>query len=177
MHGDERDHQTKEGTIMTEPTAYTPEEIARHRRQWITALRSKLPQAYGRLRDRSGQRDGFCCLGVAEKARGARWKTTTAITTMNEWATEDEPENYSLLSRAACAWYGILVRATDPYVVWSCERDSTPLVLVRTLTGLNDDERLSLTEIADVIEDQGDDWDGSHDWAIAEHDRRRSSRP
>ena len=43
--------------------AYTKDEQAEHRKQWVQALRSdSYQQAQGKLR---GAHDGFCCLGVA----------------------------------------------------------------------------------------------------------------
>lgn len=149
-------------------TVVVTDEHRARRRAWVDELRTGLPQTHGQLRTYDERahnaRAAYCCLGVAEQIRGARW----VVSHVGHWTTTDDQDNYSLLSRAARDWYGL--EPTDPYVVWNGGKRTGGRAVVRTLSALNDDEHLTLDKIADVIEQQGDDWDGTYEYALTQQE-------
>lgn len=175
---------------MTELPALSPDEVTANRAVWLTALESgNYPQACGLLRTD----EGYCCLGVAEDARGAAW-TGDGEDANGEYGVPDrfitlldpvtsEPLRFpgtsrnvafgsgagpmlALLSADGMRWLGVL--AADPFVVvWEDDGWTDA-----TLTTLNDDWRLSLAQVAAVIRDQAPHWDG-HSVTVNDEVQRR----
>lgn len=176
---------------MTEPSTESPTArpspagVAANRAAWVAALRSgDYQQATGALR----VGDTYCCLGVAETARGAAWYELPSLDDVDddvdnpvERGVDDEGTHgvrdddgvvvATTLSRDARRWLG--VRTDNPAV---CVRDDTGGYYVDDLVALNDGLRLSLTEIAAVVADQPPDWDGSLEAARLDVDQRNARR-
>jgi hypothetical protein len=162
---------------MNEPNEPTI-DVATNRTRVIEALRSgDYRQTQGTLRaTQSHLTDdvkvfGYCCLGVVEAVRGCQWIPEYRENRGNQdtrWHVDERYGSTTTMSEVARAWLGVVTG--DPHVVYRQTR-SQPYY-VTTLTTLNDNVGLSLAEIADVIEDQPDDWDGSFDGANREVTRR-----
>jgi hypothetical protein len=124
------------------------------RRFWIQELRSgKYPQTQGTLRRLEPRVDlnsgaiwrevGYCCMGVAaENCPGVVASPRTSHMMYDDHAAR--------LPDRAADWLGLTL--DDPFILYEGES-------IR-LSQLNDTLRLTLPEIADVIEAQADDWDG-----------------
>jgi hypothetical protein len=152
---------------------------------WIERLREPgLLQAQGQLMAEEfadGPRS-YCCLGVAEEVRGCTWRHRNGFDRdagnygpgvpfvpvhADDVAAEVEERNGANLHMSTARWLG--VRERDPFVavrpaLISNWVDGT----VQTLSMLNDNFKLSLRTIADVIQAQEPDWDGTYDRARAD---------
>lgn len=109
--------------------------------KWIAALRSeKYPQTTELLRDCQG----YCCLGVLTdlylQERNEDWGQDV-IEGVTYYHFDYDGNN---LSAPVIKWSGL--DSCDPDVVY--EED------LKTLTYLNDDQRLNFKEIAKIIEEQ-----------------------
>lgn len=169
-----------------------PDEVAANRDRWASALESSdYRQATGELRNSTG----FCCLGVAEDARGAQWKwnddsddafwlvgrrielvdpvTGAPLQRPNRelptrlMVGSLDPRNHAVLTGDGAYWLGLI--ETDPSVVVWDEDDGWS---VNTLTELNDSHEFDFRLIAAIVRDQPPAWDGSHTWASREANRR-----
>jgi hypothetical protein len=156
----------------TKPTI----DVATNRTRVLEALRSgDYRQTRGILRaTQSGPTDdvkvfGYCCLGVVETIRGCVWIPEYRENRDTRWHVDERYGSTTTLSEVAQAWLGVI--SGDPHVVYRDTRSES--YYVTTLTKLNDNVGLSLAEIADVIEGQPDDWDGSFNHASREVTRRR----
>jgi hypothetical protein len=119
-------------------------------RKWVDALRSgDYQQAQGALRHDGADQDGYCCLGVACDISGlGRW---VMVPEDDEYdfgpsaRAYQVGEEYStgVLPRSVAEWLG--VSDGNPDVNYDPEGPYT-------LAGLNDGQRLSFEQIADVIE-------------------------
>jgi hypothetical protein len=146
--------------VQFEPTPVEPpppDEVTANRARVVAALRSgDYAQATGALRP---HRDGFCCLGVVEDVRGAEWSTIDddAFAVRDVWLRVDgvtvgsSGMNETALTGPAMRWLGVV--ESNPNVVV----DGT----VTSLVDLNDDRGYPFARIADVLEAQRPDWDGS----------------
>lgn len=166
------------------------------RAAWLAALRSgEYPRGRRALRTDAG----FCCLGVAEDVARGRdaWRRPTAEQAadyrgLSAWCVPgddaDVPRPDEREDELQLVELGVLTASTrarlglveaDPHVLLarrcglSCVGECVTSV---TLTELNDSERLDLTAIAAVIEDQAPDWDGSFERVQADWDRRAGAR-
>lgn len=153
--------------------------VRENRAAWLAALRSG---SYRQARMALRRNDAYCCLGVAEDVVDCEWLSTNAVTGTTHIATrprfdvkpddvkpDDDVTDHSMtaLTRGGARLLG-LVATTPSVVAWS---EYTASWVVTTLVNLNDTAKFTLAEIADVIEDQGDAWDGSWDYAhqLLEH--------
>lgn len=134
-----------------------------NRREWVKALRSgDYTQARGFLRTGFG----FCCLGVAETVRGADWTENYGIKTPTGLGDGNYTET-AVLTESGMNWLGVV--------------DAAPCVAVKlngvyqvtSLTSLNDENEFTLAQIADVVEAQDDDWNGSAKQATILRDKLR----
>lgn len=160
----------------------TPEDVAANRAAWVDALRSgRYAQGHTRLRTRD---DGYCCLGVAEDLRGARWGY---LDPDQNWHDEPNDQTYpvvitddaigyeaAILTVEGARWLGL---DTDPVVAF---RDPNPTFTPRpyrvaSLAELNDTLKLSFAEIASVIADQPPNWDGDAHATRADVDARNAA--
>lgn len=180
---------------MTEPTEVygqgnvddplptpTPNEVARHRAWWVTALvDGGYRQAHGALRVDEGDEACFCCLGVAEDLRRGRdaWEVVrggadhVGSHDLPDHLDDDQPGGSSgrqgiALTKATRAWLGL--RVDNPAVVFRTEKAGD--WQVDTLAELNDALRFDLVRIATVLADQPADWIGDAAEAGAEALRR-----
>lgn len=177
---------------MTEPPptssdhplpAPSPDEVARHRAWWVTALvDGGYRQAHGALRVDEGDEARFCCLGVVEDLRRGRdaWEVVRGIEdhvgshdlpgdpTPLDDAEGREVRQGIALTKATQAWLGL--RADNPAVVFRTEE--TGGWQVDTLAELNDAHRLDLDQIATVLADQPADWTGDPGDAARDAARR-----
>lgn len=173
------------------PPTPTPDEVARHRAWWVTALvDGGYRQAHGALRVDEGDEARFCCLGVVEDLRRGRdaWEVVHGID--DHVGSHDLPDHLDdddddeddddddgvrhgrqgiALTDATRAWLGL--SDVNPSVVVR-EPVSDDVWLVETLAELNDAWKLSLEAIAGVIRDQPDAWTGDVVEANAEALRR-----
>lgn len=119
---------------------------------WLEALRSgKFSQTRQKLHDRQG----YCCLGVADEACfGAKWKPTI------KGAYFDDEDNLTGLSAQRAKELGLL-RYMTPGEEGKIRSIGIRFERARSrqdvLAGLNDQARYTLQEIADFIQDMG--WD------------------
>lgn len=155
-------------------------DVTANRAAWVAALRSgDYAQARGALR----VDDGYCCLGVAEDVRGRRWLTHEEFSAEYDVDPDvfDDATHVSCdadggdsatttLSEGTRAWLGLLV--DNPDVCYRGRDDGDEPYVVSSLVDLNDDERLTFAEIADVVADQPPDWTGGHDTAHADAEAR-----
>lgn len=126
------------------------------RNKWVTALRSGLwPQCHGNLRQAGGQfaetETGYCCLGVlCEIAANEGVVNRQYNPRSGYWAYGADTET-GVLPREVVEWAGLT--DDDPFVPapegWE---DSDLAGGSICLTTVNDDLKLSFTEIADLIE-------------------------
>jgi hypothetical protein len=109
---------------------WTPEETKEHRRLWVEALRSgKYRQAIGDLRSD----DGFCCLGVGCDISGlGHWEDTRYIT--------PDFRHEGTLETDVQEWLGLAGMEGE---YWET-----------SLARLNDNDKKTLAEIADIIESE-----------------------
>lgn len=127
------------------------------RRQWIADLRSgQFTQNTGALCriDSDGNSIGYCCLGVALIREWAAYPDTVDVNHYRGAKGYVDPgyfPEYSLLPRGIQGKLGL---RTD------CPEVRFPNGRIVNLTVLNDEEGATFHEIADLIEAQGDDWDG-----------------
>jgi hypothetical protein len=128
---------------------WTREQIRENRQRWVADLRSgRYPQASGclvRLSDSSEEVVGYCCLGVATVGLGldGPGEVNGDVLMFDN--------NTTALPNATREALGFEVEL--PMVLWQGR--------VAALHQLNDSCLFTLDEIADVIEDQADDWDGT----------------
>lgn len=159
----------------------TPDEVARHRAWWVTALvDGGYRQAHGALRVDEGDEARFCCLGVVEDLRRGRdaWEVVHGID--DHVGSHDLPDDLDTddgvrhgrqgiaLTKATRAWLGL--RADNPTVVFRTEE--TDGWEVNTLAELNDSLKLDLVQIAAVLADQPADWTGDPGDAARDAARR-----
>lgn len=169
-----RRHAAELGAPADAPPTLPRERVTANRAAWLAALRSgRFEQCHGALRSAVDRDDeprayGYCCLGVAEDARGACWNAGHSVVAPDVALTYTAPgeltrrltdikTNGSVLSGWGQVWLG--VTDSDPSVAIDDE-DSGGWSVV-SLTTLNDDYDWSFARIADAVEDQGVDWDGS----------------
>lgn len=160
----------------TELTSLPPDVVAANRATWTAALRSG---TYAQGREALRLPDNtYCCLGVAETVRGAQWyddsdddhNDTTNWYLRNELHVVDgvtlggDDIEYSMLTARTCWWLGL--RDTSPKVAYRIGDENGYHVV--ELIVVNDDYRRSFAEIADIVDDQPADWDGTHDSAQAD---------
>jgi hypothetical protein len=168
-------------TTQTDAT-YTAEEVTAHRAAWLAALRSgDYAQATGALRIENT----YCCLGVVEEVRGANWRHVDSLRDEDEeddHAVDDGTHGvpdvhdtyaFTTLSRDAQRWLGVV--NDNPYVCYR-PAGTTERWYLSELVALNDDGRLTLAAIADVVADQRADWDGSRERVQADVDARNARR-
>lgn len=178
---------------LTHTAKFPPlEQILRHRDDWVDALRREGPdrytQGYGALR--TGERDDsrFCCLGVWEDVRGCEWEfipdrpDLANLPATAEWRVVAGGQ---IIASAVLSQHGawlLGLRDDDPNVTyWETE---TRRWEVGGLSVLNDRGTitsdvphdtnlppLTYLQIADVVEQQPADWDGSYDFARELRDR------
>jgi hypothetical protein len=152
------------GAVSPPPTvdSLPAAAVARNRAAWVAALRSgEFAQGHGFLRTP----EGFCCLGVAVNLRGCTWRPTVdvfdVVTMVAVTASSTSPTS---LTPDTARWLGL--KTSNPQVVWRLHQPGEPTY--RSLMTLNDGVKLTFPEIADVIEDQAPDWDGtSHQARLA----------
>lgn len=160
---------------MTYTAWLSPEAVAANRRAWTAALRSgSYRQAHRALRGG----DGFCCLGVAEDVVDCTWrKVAGARGPATHVAAHGDDGSLTSLTQRGARLLGLAQRSPS-VVVWNVGLHRW---LDTTLVLLNDVHRFTLAEIADVVDDQGENWDGStvqaHDAAIDRNVRRVEPRP
>ncbi len=178
---------------------YDDAEVAAHRARWVDALRDG---GYWQAREtlRMVHRDilvetdafviGYCCLGVAENERGCVWEFENATTfRIDEPSGDGNDYVLGQLTVNGQRWLGLT--EVDPIVtfygvdgIWTYQYLS-----VLNDSGEFDDEfdddddfdaattPWDLDDVADVIELQPPDWDGTLDYATQLVERlRRASR-
>lgn len=157
---------------------YSPEEIQENRKKWVQALRSgKYTQTIGtlcRIRpwifdagENVGQTApaGYCCLGVAVETfhTGVKQEIDSGQVSYESHYTEVE-----YTDRPVLHYWETSSLTTDAQNRLGLTRDDPVVKLpngdYRTLTDLNDDARLTFSQIAAVIEDQDPDWDGGYNY-------------
>lgn len=152
----------------TKPTVHRPEVQA-----WIHELRSgRRDQGIGQLvhfRNVIGvppanAKGAYCCLGVAEEARGCTWVSdanASRFVPVHNGVQSTSSNGGSVLSDETAAWLGLTL--ANPHVAIPGEFLGEPYVRMHTLelSMLNDSVKLSLFKIGDLIERQDPDWDGS----------------
>lgn len=158
--------------------------VAANRAAWTAALRSgDYAQGQGALRvDDHDGRPTYCCLGVAEDVRGADWSPVVLVDDDDDdghvrerthTGTHELPDGSELngvgLTRAGRRWLGLSSGA--PSVVYRCDQYAGTWC-VATLVDLNDSLTFTFDEIADVLDDQPADWDGTPEFAETELRRR-----
>jgi hypothetical protein len=152
-------------------------------RQWIEALRRPgLMQTNGRLMSQVTDDErtrSYCCLGVVEEKRGCRWVhryahehtrygPSVSFLPLRYGETRDSvllagqhAPNCATLRVDTMRWLGLQER--DPYVaIRPGIVPHYPDGTARNLSSVNDSLRLPLFVIADVIEAQPFDWDGTY---------------
>jgi hypothetical protein len=132
-----------------------PDEVAANRARVVAALRSgDYRQGTGALRPAD---DEYCCLGVVEAVRDAPWRTEDLF---------GVPDRRLLVAGVTLGASGInATTLTGPAMRWLGVVESNPNVVhgfVTSLVDLNDDRGYSFAQIADVLEAQRPDWDGSY---------------
>ena len=162
---------------MTTPTA---EQLA-NRHVWVAALRSG---SYRQARRVLRRNDRFCCLGVAEDVLDCTWESisggdpsgllvgavATHVATHPGFELDDQ--GWTSLTYAARRGLGL---PRVPFV--TVRHPKVPSVWTAlSLINLNDDLRFELSRIADVIEDQGEEWTGEFGRAEAEAGRRNRAQ-
>lgn len=168
------------GVPGTEVPELPRDQVLANRELWLTALRSDdYVQGTGALRAPEFGSPGYrhCCLGVAEDVRGASWNdhdmvvgpqvTIRYVNGLGERRLGPLDTSGTTLTGWGQVWLG--VRESDPFVAVPVPDEST--WVVHTLTVLNDELGFSFARIADVVELQGPDWDGSDSQA---HELARS---
>lgn len=176
---------------FTEP--YTSDDVARHRAAWVARLREPTTlQAYGQLMAQAtaSAPRAYCCLGVAEDVRGCTWRHRHLVDAHNERygpavsfvplyvpdeaLPSDELDellrngevNGGVMRPGTARWLGLA--DVNPWVVVPDELRTVSnrhgLPAVQQLSALNDTAKFPLTTIADVIEAQPPDWNGTHHW-------------
>lgn len=148
---------TTDDTAQAMQSRYTRHEVRAHRRALINALRSgRYKQTQGKLR----RGRGYCCLGVVEDLRGCAWipnDDNLGMLTAYVTDTIDGADNW--LSPAGEAWLGVKMK--DPFVyIGPDQLSSGSEECVLTMAQLND-RGVPFATIADVLEQQNDDWDGT----------------
>lgn len=143
-------------------------EVAANRAAWVAALRSG---NYRQARRALRRHDSFCCLGVAEDVVDCTWSDRDVSIYGSDYATHvaSHPEVpgvarnvvMTTLTRVGAARLGVPV---VPWVAYPVEPRDVPR-FTTTLVRLNDEHHLSLAQIADVIEAQGEHWDGTWEQA------------
>lgn len=89
---------------------FTPEQLEL-RAKWKAALRSgEFKQATGRLRDRSNDAVGYCCLGVAAVVAGAELKGVSLVAA---YKGEDTGDHVDLLPEALLKDLGLTPAEDD----------------------------------------------------------------
>jgi hypothetical protein len=178
---------------VTEPLtvpALPPDVVAANRAAWVAALRGgRYARTEGTLRDERG----FCCLGVAEDVRDpATWvdlrdpddplagktpdygasdrRLVVRVSDAPRFEFGGTAHTETVLSGHATYWLGLV--SESPTVTYLDPDDGW---IARDLVDLNDTDHLPLDRIADVIEDQPADWDGSHGFAAREAQRRATT--
>jgi hypothetical protein len=157
---------------LDEPLPELPAaEIAANRAAWLAALRSgNYPQTRRALR-RGGS---YCCLGVAEDVVDCTWivRPSGLHDPATHLASHPIPrggvQNVTLttLTRVGASRLGLPI---VPWVAYRAPREignMKPFWFTTTLVKLNDENRLTFAEIADVIDVQGEHWDGSWEQAM-----------
>jgi hypothetical protein len=114
--------------------------------KWVAALRSG-EYVQGRSRLRTG--NTFCCLGVLcdlhSKATGGKWFA-------NLDGTASYGRSRSLLPPAVMVWAGLDSSAPDPVV--TVKSEFAIRKARRSLSELNDCDKLPFTKLADLIQEQ-----------------------
>jgi hypothetical protein len=151
---------------MTPLPVYTQDEVRKHRRALIEALRSgRYQQGHQGLRPSAST---YCCLGVVEDLRGCHWEPRVARGDYHVINRRTGINSVSYLSREARDWLGVTtndpwVYIGDPRFVDVRTKDKTVFGHnVTTLSRMND-SRVPFALIADVLEAQADDWDGDQE--------------
>jgi hypothetical protein len=159
-------------------------ELTEHRpavRRWIKALRSsRYTQGFGALATPPLTASGpnrYCCLGVAEDVRGCTWTWLPKLDHVPRLlpAVDGQPlegTSGGSLSYDTAAWLG--VTTPDPHVAVPPDYVVTDTLVhggVRPLSRLNDSVKLPLVNIAELVERQPFDWDGSWNQAHATFQR------
>lgn len=145
------------------------ETSTERRAVWTTALRSgRWEQGFERLRTATG----YCCLGVVEDLRGAPWRDDDAHHRDEphhepSWYVDDGMNEASSLSAEGRRWLGL--ENGDPVVAYRTDAGHWTTAGMITL---NDTYRFTFPRLADVVDDQDPDWDGSYRSARATADRR-----
>lgn len=137
---------------MTTLTTLTPEQIA-NREKWITALRSgKYGQTRGALHRKrsSGVPVGYCCLGVYCDLKQIPTLKDRSFVDMFDFGDRGISDT-SIPHELFTEWFGVFDNST------SAPND------INHFIQFNDINRLSFTEIADIIE-----WDTAVKVAAAE---------
>ncbi len=125
---------------------------ARIKKRWINALRSgKYKQAEGALNNGKG---GFCCLGVLCDLFAKENKTS--------WDLDPDPDGLRLKGAAHTsllpphvAFWASGEKLEDFRVKIELENEDGRMAEAsRSLAELNDEEKLTLSQIADIIEEQ-----------------------
>lgn len=114
------------------------------RKEWVAALRSGDYEQGRRYLNKDGQ---LCCLGVACEIAPGVEKTES----------EFSPHHYRYDGDGSLLPHSVSRRLGLP----ECPYLEDPDFGVISLTQLNDDMSTTFEQIADLIEAQGDDWDGS----------------
>lgn len=116
--------------------AYTGEEQAAHRKQWIEALRSgKYKQAQGRLRNS----EGMCCLGIACDISG-----------LGEWSKGIDGDFFTFVDESGSFKSALSIKVMEWLGLYSYNgklKGSSATLAARN------DKGATFKEIADLIED------------------------
>lgn len=157
--------------------AGSAEALAR-RARWTAALRSGgYAQAREALRvDRSDGTPAYCCLGVAEDVRGATWIALGPVEASEVYGTHEiydpalDHDEALALTPTCRRWYGLA--EVNPYVAY--RGGPGRAWVAEQLSVLNDDHKLSLAAIADVLDDQPPGWTGAYHPVFADVVRRNA---
>lgn len=156
----------------TELPTYTRDEVRAHRATLVAALRSsRYLQGNGQLRSNSRR---FCCLGVLEDVRGCTWMPRAGTGKVGNLPLYVQGENNKRgifydkhLSPAGMNWLGVVRNDPSVYVGGDAFADvrmllrREPLTVEFTTLASMNDCQVPFTRIADVLEKQRDDWDGT----------------
>lgn len=129
---------------------YTPDEIRENRRIWIEALESG---DYTQCREKLTDGTGYCCLGVAGVALGFEVSTEYD----GDDVSYEIDGNSGYLGCQVQRMLGFQTRIPSP--IGGPTRndwDSEPMSFV----SINDQLRWSFDQIADLLREQPDDWNG-----------------
>lgn len=150
----------------------SPVEVQANRAAWLAALRSS---NYRQARRALRRANSFCCLGVAEDVVDCEWvlrpgaeslDPATHLATHPGVPGAHDNATLTTLTRVGASRLGVSV---VPWVVYRSARpvgNLVPFWYATTLVKLNDENRLTLAEIADVIELQGESWNGEYNQAV-----------